>query len=138
MQQRLSIDRGRTLITSKPYNLGWMKQRVFDPWKAANGNHSEIDVIRFDSTENPAFPPAEFERARAALPRWKFDMQYRGLFTRPAGLIYESFDMAKHVVKRFPIPPEWPRYVGLDFGPVNTAAVFFAASWATGASAPGG
>jgi hypothetical protein len=126
VQQRLSIDRGRTLITTKPYNLGWLKQKVYDPYKSANGNHPEIDVIRFDSTENPAFPPEEFERARATLPRWKFDMQYRGLFTRPAGLIYESFDAGRHVVRRFPVPAEWPRYVGLDFGPVNTAAVFFA------------
>jgi hypothetical protein len=126
VQQRVAIDQGRILITSKPYNLGWMKQKVYDPWVAYQRDHPEIDVIQFYSTENPAFPPEEFEKARRNLPRWKFDMQYRGLFTRPAGLIYESFDTAKHVVKRFPIPPEWPRCIGLDFGPANTAAVFFA------------
>jgi hypothetical protein len=127
VQQRLSIDRGRMLITTKPYNLGWLHQKVYTPWKAAHGEHPRIDCIRFDSTENPAFPPEEFERARRELPRWKFDMQYRGLFARPAGLIYDNFDTARHVVPRFRIPQEWPRYVGLDFGPTNTAAVFFAA-----------
>ena len=62
VQQRVSIDRGRILITSKPYNLGWMKQKIYDPWKAANGNHPDVEVINFASTENPCFPAAEFER----------------------------------------------------------------------------
>jgi hypothetical protein len=109
------------------YNLAWLKQKVYDPWLAAGRDHPEIDVIRFDSTENPAFPPQEMERARRALPRWKFDMQYRGLFTRPAGLIYESFDEARHVVQRFAIPEEWgERYLGIDFGGVHTVALFYA------------
>jgi hypothetical protein len=82
--------------------------------------------VRFDSTENPAFPRAEFERARAAMPAWRFNLFYRGVFTRPAGLIYGSFDEAKHKIPRIAIPPEWPRFVGIDFGGVNTAAIFFA------------
>src|ERR1019366_2852398 len=56
----------------------------------------------------------------------QFLMKYDGLFTRPAGLIYGSFNPKLHVMPRFSIPPEWHRFVGLDFGPVNTAAVFFA------------
>ena len=83
-------------------------------------------MIRFDSIENPAFPRREFERARAALPRWKFDLFYRAIFTRPAGLVYSSFDQTRHKMPRFSIPPEWPRFMGLDFGGVNTAAIFFA------------
>ena len=53
-------------------------------------------------------------------------MAYDGLFTRPAGLIYASFDESRHKCPRFAIPPEWPRFLGLDFGGVNTAGVFFA------------
>jgi hypothetical protein len=83
-------------------------------------------VVRFDSTENPAFPRAEFERARRDLPAWKFDLFYRAIFTRPAGLIYDSFDPGQHVVPRFAIPADWPRYLGLDFGGVHTAGLFVA------------
>lgn len=126
VRQRVSLDRGRILITSKPYNLGWLKQLVHDPWVESKRQHAEIDLIRFDSTENPAFPPEELERARRELPLWKFNMQYRGIFSRPAGLIYTSFDEARHKMPRFDIPPEWPRHLGLDFGGVNTAGVFFA------------
>lgn len=126
IQRRLSVNQGRALITTTPYDLGWLKQRLHDPWKAAAGAHPDIDVIRFDSTENPVFPRAEFERVKALLPRWKFDLFYRAIFTRPAGLIYDSFDETKHVVPRFTIPPFWPRYLGLDFGGVNTAGIFYA------------
>ena len=37
-------------------------------------------MIRFDSTDNPAFPREEWERARATLPPWKFKMFYQGYF----------------------------------------------------------
>src|SRR5207247_1334398 len=74
IQRRLALHSGRVLVTSTPYNLGWMKQKLWDPWEASGKNHPEIDVIRFDSTENPSFPPAEFERARRELPLWRFNL----------------------------------------------------------------
>jgi len=129
VQQRLALDRGRCLITSKPYNMGWLKQKVYDPWdqaRRAGQDHPEIDVISFDSRWNPVFPAEEWDRARATLPGWKFDMQFRGLFTRPAGLVYDCFDRSVNTCPRFQVPARWPRYLGLDFGPVNTAAVFLA------------
>jgi hypothetical protein len=123
---RLSIHQGRVLMTSRPYDLGWMKQLLWDPWEAAHRSHPDIEVVNFRSIDNPAFPREEYERAKATMPPWRFLMLYEGLFTRPAGLIYVSFDETRHKVPRFDIPPEWHRFVGLDFGGVNTAAVFFA------------
>ena len=122
IMRRLSLAQGRILITTTPYNLGWLKQKFWDK----RHEDDSIDVIRFDSTENPSFPPEEMERARRDLPRWKFDMFYRAIFTRPAGMIYDCFDEGLNKIARFDIPPDWPRYVGLDFGGVNTAAVFLA------------
>lgn len=119
--RRLSIHLGRVLVTTTPYDLGWLKQKIWDRRK-----DPDIDVIRFDSTENPAFPQAEFERAKRDLPKWKFNLFYRAIFTRPAGLIYDAFDEERHKISRFTIPDAWPRYLGLDFGGVNTAGVFYA------------
>lgn len=121
--RRLSLNRGRVLITTTPYNLGWVKQQLYDKRQS----DPDIDVIRFDSTENPSFPPEEMERARRDLPLWKFNMFYRAIFTRPAGMIYDCFDEMVHVVRRFAIPANWPRFLGLDFGGVNTAGVYVAA-----------
>src|SRR5581483_6046163 len=78
------------------------------------------------------FPPEEFERARRDLPRWKFNMQYRGMFERPAGLIYDCVDETTQRVPRFAIPLEWRRFVGLDFGTRNMAATFWAEEPGTG------
>lgn len=121
--RRLSINIGRLLISTTPYNLGWLKSQIWDRWRAGS---KEIDVIRFESIENPAFPVEEFEAARKRLPGWKFDMFYRAIFTRPAGLIYDSYNAKRHEVPRFAIPDEWQRYMGLDFGGVNTAGLFYA------------
>lgn len=124
IMRRLSINEGRLLITTTPYYLGWLKQKIHDPGLHGDPN---IDLIRFRSIDNPAFPRAEWERARAELPQWKFDMFYRAIFTRPAGLIYDNFDEDRHTCPRFDIPPEWPRFMGQDYGGVNTAAMYIAA-----------
>lgn len=124
IQRRLAINRGRALISTTPYNLGWLKTQFFDRWKAGDADY---DVVRFESIDNPAFPREEWERAKRTLPRWKFNMFYRGLFERPAGMIYDVFDPEQHTTPLEWTPPgNWNRYLGLDFGGVNTAGVWFA------------
>lgn len=123
IQRRLSLNEGRSLLTTTPYNLGWMYQVIWKPWKAAGEDHPDIDVINFPSTANPAFPQAEYERMRDTMPAWKFDLFHRGIFTRPAGLIFDNFDEAD-VIESFAIPDHWLRFMGVDFGGVNTAAIY--------------
>jgi hypothetical protein len=115
---------GRVLLTTTVYNLGWIKAALYD--KKVRDSDPTIKIVHFDSTENPKFPKEEFERARRDLPKWRFDMFYRGMFTRPLGLIYDSYDETIHETDRFVIADDWKRYMGIDFGPVNTAAVFLA------------
>jgi len=122
VQRRLSIYEGRVLFTTTPYYLGWFKDRVADP---AERGAAGYELVRFESIENPAFPRGEWERVRRELPRWKFDLFYRAIWTRPAGLIYDNFTAADRI-KRRPVPKEWRRYVGIDFGGVNMAALFYA------------
>ena len=38
----------------------------------------------------------------------------KGLWAAPEGAIYDIFDEERHKVKSFPIPPLWPRTVGID------------------------
>ncbi len=123
IQRRLNIYGGRMLITTTPYDLGWLKTRI---WNKRRDKQESIKVVRFDSTENPAFPQQAMEDARRTMPRWRFNLFYRGIFTRPAGMIYDCFDDKIHICPRFPIPERWLRYVGMDYGGSNTAALFFA------------
>ncbi|MDZ7658067.1 hypothetical protein [Fodinibius sp.] len=122
IQRRLSIHQGRALFTTTPYNLGWLKQEIWDKRKT----DPDIEVIRFESKDNPIFPIEEWYRAKATLPGWKFNLFYRAIFTKPAGLIYDSFDEDSCKIPRFNIPDEWPRYWGFDFGGVNTVCLFYA------------
>ena len=129
IQRRLSIYQGRVLFTTTIYGLGWFKNEIYDRWEAGD---QDYDVIIFDSTMNPNFPKAEYERVRGKLPSWRFNMFYRGRFDIPEGLIYSSFDSRICVKPRFEIPKNWLIYVGHDFGPSNPAAMFYAADPATG------
>jgi hypothetical protein len=121
--RRLSLAQGRVLGTTTPYNLGWLKTQVFDRWRLGD---KDYDVIQFRSTMNPAFPQAEYDRAKATMTHWKHAMFYDGEFSRPAGLIYEDFDESVHVVKPMPLDDMWPIAVGIDFGAVHTALVWLA------------
>lgn len=128
IQRRLALNQGRVFAGTTIYNLGWIKSQIYDAWRAGD---PDIAVVQFASIMNPAFPQAEYERAKRVLPDWKFKMFYAGEFSRPAGLIYEDFideprDKGGHLVQRFKIPPEWPRYVGVDFGGAHTALLWLA------------
>lgn len=125
IQRRLSIHRGRVLITTTPYDFGWLKRRIYDRWVEGD---PDIRVVRFESTMNPVFPKEEFEKRERELPRWKFNMMYRAMWERPAGVIYDCLEDDVHIVKPFGIPESWPRVLGIDFGQTHTAAVFMAYS----------
>ncbi|HSV75325.1 MAG TPA: hypothetical protein VLH79_16335 [Chthonomonadales bacterium] len=128
--RRLSLSRGRALATTTPYNAGWLKTQVHDRWLAGD---PDIEVVRFASTRNPAFPREEYERARASMPAWRFRMFYRGEMARPEGLVYDAFDDRLHVTEARVPPAEWPRWVGIDFGAVHTALVWLAEDPESGA-----
>jgi hypothetical protein len=128
-QRRLSLNQGRALFGTTLYNSGWFINEVYEP--AARGEKG-FELVQFDSTMNPAFPAAEYERARSTLPFWKFSMFYKGKFLRPAGLVYDSFDAGACKIPRFEIPKTWLIYVGHDFGSANPAAMFYAQDPATG------
>lgn len=123
--RRLSLSQGNILGTTTLYNLGWMKYEVYDHWERGD---PDFDIIQFDSIMNPAFPRAEYERARRTLPAWKFKMMYQGQYDKPAGMIYSDFDTNTHLVKPFKIPQDWACYVGIDPGAVNTATLWIAES----------
>jgi hypothetical protein len=135
----LAVNEGHLLYTTTLWNLGWLHQQVYQP---ALGGDKRYRWVSFDSLQNPAFSRKEWDRAKEAMPEWKFDMRYRGIYRKPAGLIYSDYDDsyatfqpiklegdeekyapgpgrytgAGHLVKPFTIPTHWLRRVGVDFG----------------------
>lgn len=128
VQRRLALNEGRVLGATTPYNLGWLYSMVYQPWTKGD---PESAVIQFKSIQNPSFPRAEYYRQKAKLPGWKFRMFYDGEFTRPAGLIYGDFDEL-HIIPPRELPERWPRFLGIDFGGVNTAKIYLAMDPANG------
>jgi hypothetical protein len=124
--QRVSMMQGQELITTTPYNLGWLLTEVVN--KKGNG----IAVEQWRSIDRPGYPRESYEFMRQRLPAWRFAMLYDAQFEKPAGLIYATFNERLCVIDRFPIPPNWLVYVGHDFGPDNPAALFTAQDPATG------
>lgn len=142
IQARLAIHQGRILYTSSPYVHHWFKAEVWDRSERnkradkdglpRNPADAGYDAVSYESRMNPVFSQAEWDRQKLVLPVWRFDMRYRGLFTRPAGAIYDCFDPAFHRVPAGYAPdPSWRIYCGIDFGAPNFAAVFIAEEAAT-------
>jgi len=128
VERRGLINKARILMTTTLYCLGWLKTEIYD--RGIKGDH-DIDIIQFDSIENPAFPIDEYQRMKRTMPDWKFQMFHRGRFSKPAGLIYDALT-ENDIIEPFEIPKDWPRYVGHDFGPSNTVALWKAYDVATG------
>ena len=125
-RQRCSMMNGQLLLSTTPYNLGWLKTEVFDK------QGKDIHVENWRSVDRPGFPMESYERERVLLPGWRFAMLYDGRFEYPAGLIYQSFDERACIVPRFEIPSNWLVHTGHDFGGANPAALFTAQDTGTG------
>lgn len=114
---------GRILDTTTPYEAGgWFQEDVWDQREKLD--RKILHVVSYRSEDNPAFPKdyVALQRAKGT-PEWKIQMMYMGQYTRPAGAVYDCFEKDLHVVQRFPVPPDWKRYYGVDFGSVHTGVV---------------
>lgn len=125
---RLSLAAGGFLGTTTPYDLGWLKQQIYDPWVAGD---PEIDVVQFSSKVSPFFSDDEYVSLQRSMQSWQFKMDYDAEFGRPPAAIYEDFvdrlrEDGGHKVKRFVIPKEWPRVASIDPGIVNPGKIFAA------------
>lgn len=123
-QARVGRKLGRVLITTTPYAINWLYYDFYKIWE--EGKDPNYDVIQFSSIESPYYPFEEYQRAEKVLDPRLFDMRYRGLFRKMAGLVYRDFDQ-KHIIEPFDIPKQWRRFVGIDFGYNNPFVAIFVA-----------
>jgi hypothetical protein len=143
IQRRLTLNLGRILMTTTLYDIDWFTEKILDValeggkvQRFTGNNNSVIEytentvkntgVIQMDSTVNPMFDVSEFAAQKELLDDNEFEMFFRGRKGDRKFQIYSSFDQFKHTCPRFEIPKGWTRYVGVDFGGVNMAGVFFA------------
>lgn len=139
IDRRVAQREGRIFHLTTPYEFNWLKYDIVDKAGRVTTASEEglqileypdrdplIEVFSFESRLNPTFPMDEWERQLAKLPPWRFNMMYRGQFTRPAGAVLENFDENMHEVPAYRPSNDWFRVQGTDFGDANTAAVHLA------------
>ncbi len=118
--QRRALKQGQIFLLTTPYSMNWLKTEV---WDRAMAGDQDFHIENPISTDNPFYPVAEFERAKEMLPEWKFKMLFLGQFTRPAGLIYEDYELLTDVR----IDDSYFIFGGVDFGFNNPFAVLWIA-----------
>jgi len=123
VEGRLGSTGGRMLGSTTIYSFNWMKRLLYDPWTKGS---DFIEVIRFESIDNPFFDRELWNHLKKTLPTDVFNREYRGMYDQPAGKIYDVFNVDKHVVPRFDIPMSVARYVGIDPGLVHHATTWVA------------
>lgn len=115
---------GRRLWGTTPYDWNWFKHQVVD---RAFDKQPGFELINWPSWENPRVSQEECRNELdKGMTLWRWQMMYLGQFTRPAGLIYDTFDFNLDTCEPFDIPAHWPKRPGADFGNVNMAAVIVA------------
>ncbi len=111
-RSRIAMTRGQQLMTTTPYNLGWLYTDFYLPCVRKEDPH--YSVFTWKSIENPHFPKDYYEAERRRLSPEEFARRYEGEFTKMEGLVYEL--PADQI-----IPPKANLNVkdiilGLDFG----------------------
>jgi phage terminase large subunit len=124
IRARLSIAKGQCLITSTPYNLGWMYQEFYLKWK--NKQDNDISVFTWKSVDNPYFPADFAEKEKHRLSPQEYARRYEAQFTKMEGLVYdlpndrilESSDKNLMVINNADVT-----IAGVDWGFRNPSAI---------------
>lgn len=87
-------------------------------WLYERCNHGATRMIESRHEDNPTVNDAYLAKLDALTGVRKKRLRF-GLWVAAEGQVYEEYDPALHLVDRFDIPAEWPRYWSVDFGFVN-------------------
>lgn len=119
LRSRTAIKKGRILFTTTPYNMGWLYQDFFLPWR--NKTDTDLTVVTWASIDNPYFSKEFEEKERGRLRPEEFNRRYLGEFTRMSGLVYGVHTW--HIIPREKKLRADITIGGVDWGFTNPAAL---------------
>lgn len=97
----------------------WLKQRAASGRAIMLESRHEDNPRLFDDDGNITEAGEQYMAKLDALTGVRYLRLRLGQWVAAEGMIYETFDIAKHVVDPFEIPEDWPRYWSVDFGYTN-------------------
>lgn len=119
LRSRTAIKKGKILFTTTPYNMGWLYQDFFIPWR--DGKDPDLTVVTWASVESPYFSLEFAEKEKARLRPEEYNRRYLGEFTRMSGLVYDLHQW--HVIPREEELRADITLGGVDWGFTNPAAI---------------
>jgi hypothetical protein len=121
IQARLVDTRGFMLLDYVP-TMAWHKFRLR---LSANPLWFCQGFCMRDNAHN--LPVGAIEEARAGMSDRDAAIRIDGQEGSGFGVVFREFDTRIHTVKPFPVPSDWPRWRGLDYGYTNPTAVLWMA-----------
>lgn len=120
LRSRVSMTQGQGLITTTPYNMGWLYQDFYIPCR--DKTDKNLSFYSWRSIDNPNFSKEFYDAEKNRLRSEEFARRYMGEFKKMTGLVWD-------------LPPEQiidprdiqklseARIMGVDWGYENPAAI---------------
>lgn len=96
----------------------WIKKRLMDGGEA---------TVHYSKAADNPHNPADYLSILASLTGVLGDRLARGMWVQAEGVVYDNFRDDLHVIEPFPIPKDWRRMRGVDFGFTNPFVTLWAA-----------
>jgi phage terminase large subunit len=120
VRARTAIRKGQVLMTTTPYNLGWLFTDFYKPFK--EGKDEDLVVFTWKSVENPYFDKEFYEKEKERLSGEEFARRYEGEFTKMEGLVYDL--PSDRIIEEKKINNPEITIGGIDWGFRNPAALW--------------
>lgn len=102
LRHRLTVRRGKALLISNPFGKNWL----WELWRRGDPDNPERDPdwasFQFSQYANPLIDPKEIEKAKASMPRRKFQREVMGEFVDDGGEVFVGVRKAATVVPGLP------------------------------------
>ena len=120
LRSRVSMTGGQGLITTTPYNVGWLFKEFYIPWK--DGIDKNLSFFTWRSIDNPAFSKEFYEAERSRLRPEEFARRYEGRFEKMSGLVFDITQ--ESIIDPIDIMAKADtRIMGVDWGYENPAGI---------------
>jgi len=120
LRSRVSMTGGQGLITTTPYNMGWLYTDFYLRWKEKIDKN--LSFFTWKSIENPYFNKEFYEAEKSRLRPEEFNRRYEGEFNKMTGLVWDLPEEQIIPLIEKKIKTE-TRIIGVDWGFRNPAAI---------------
>ena len=121
LRSRVAFTGGQILITTTPYNMGWLYTDFYLKW--LNKQDKELSFFTWKSIDNPYFNKEFYEAEKNRLSLQEFARRYMGEFKKMSGLVWDLPEEQIIAPIENLIHKAEIRIMGIDWGFRNPAAI---------------